>query len=390
MPQDSEKPGQGVIALIAKNIAILITLWLVLLFLLSAGVDIEHAIRKSGPPEVDERASLPNYKDHDLARRIYEDQGTSTRRYLPYVVSRSKPISTGTVNMDENGFRTHTVGLDNRPDATSIGFFGGSAMWGTGADDNHTIPAQFDEMTDEYEVTNYADLGWVSRQSLAQLINLINTNRAPSIVVFYDGYNDAAILCNRALASGPNGAALESRIISRIEKGKKSSDNGVYHNLIEPFIKLFQSAKSGDKRLEDYACGDNPDEADAIAEAMVKNWSIAAELVAGYGGKFYAFLQPNIFTGSPRIDHMSWSILDEWGNRDVLPRQVKSVYAKLREKLAHSDFDWFDLTHAFDGDNFYYVDIVHVSADGDAVIAGQMLDHIRQSQNSTKPSSPHS
>jgi lysophospholipase L1-like esterase len=278
------------------------------------------------------------------------------------------------VNIDENGFRIHSVGLDNSTNAKTIGFFGGSAMWGTGSDNNSTIPALFDQLSSDYNVRNYADLAWVSRQNLAQLINLANQHQAPDVVVFYDGYNDVHILCNRAFTESLNGTAREGRLRSIIELRKAGGH--VYRNLILPFIELLMPQHSGDAS-EQYSCDRDPKMAQRVADVFVQNWSIAAQIVESYGGTFIGFLQPGVFTGTPRVDHLPDNVNANWRDRDALQREFDAVYPIIRGKLSETGIRWKDLTNVFDSDQYYYVDTSHVGPRGNSLIVKHMMDFIK-------------
>jgi lysophospholipase L1-like esterase len=292
---------------------------------------------------------------------------------MPYVGWRSKPLTSPTVNIEADGTRTHSVGLDNAANAKTIGFFGGSAMWGTGSDDDNTIPAVFDRQTSDYIVQNYAELAWVSRQNLAQLINLTNQQQAPDVVVFYDGYNDVRILCNRAFTKSLNGTAREGRLRSIIELRKTGGH--VYRNLVLPFIELVTPQHSGDPS-EQYSCDRDPKMAERVAEVMVQNWSIAAQIAESRGGTFVGFLQPSVFTGSPRVDHLPDNVNSNWRDRDVLQREYDAVYPIIREKLGRAGVRWKDLSNVFDGDQYYYVDTSHVGPSGNHLLVKHMMEFV--------------
>jgi hypothetical protein len=360
--------------LAAINCLILVGLWMTALFLLSVGADVSRIAGDLMPGAPDERASLPSYDDPERAAQIYRDQNRSRHQYMPYTGWRSIPLTSGTVNIDENGFRIHSVGLDNSTNAKTIGFFRGSAMWGTGSDNNSTVPALFDQLSSDYNVRNYADLAWVSRQNLAQLINLANQHQAPDVVVFYDGYNDVHILCNRAFTESLNGTAREGRLRSIIELRKAGWH--VYRNLILPFIELLMPQHSGDAS-EQYSCDRDPKMAQRVADVFVQNWSIAAQIVESYGGTFIGFLQPGVFTGTPRVDHLPDNVNANWRDRDALQREFDAVYPIIRGKLSETGIRWKDLTNVFDSDQYYYVDTSHVGPRGNSLIVKHMMDFIK-------------
>ena len=180
---------RSVLRTILINIAVLIGLILGLLFLTTLLGD-GYNLAKSFFPKNDKRAELPSYEDHDYARQVFREQKRRIKDYIPFVEWRHAPVQSQTLNINENGRRVHSIGRDNAPDGATIGFFGGSTMWGTGVDDNGTIPAQFDAITRNYEVTNYGERGYTTLQNLIDLMTLMNGQRAPEEVVFYEGFNE--------------------------------------------------------------------------------------------------------------------------------------------------------------------------------------------------------
>jgi len=92
------------------------------------------------------RHLAPSYDDKDYARRVFDDQRRTIESYSSFVGWRRLPLRTKTTNIGADGFRVHTVGRENVPQSGRLGFFGGSTAWGTGVDDNNTIPAKLDEL----------------------------------------------------------------------------------------------------------------------------------------------------------------------------------------------------------------------------------------------------
>ena len=60
----------------------------------------------------------------------------------------------------------------------------------------------------------------------------------------------------------------------------------------------------GSEDSQSASCSNNPARAEAVAELIVRNMEMGRALVTSYGGKFYAFLQPNAYVGKPRIDQL--------------------------------------------------------------------------------------
>ena len=114
----------------------------------------------------------------------------------------------------------------------------------------------------------------------------------------------------------------------------------------------------------------DPVRAEQVAENLVRNWEMAALLVEAFGGRFYAFLQPVSYLGSPRFDHLDVKY-------SINAEQFPIVYPIILDKLAERRVAWFtDLSDSFDVDEYLYIDDVHVSRNGNEIIARSMLERI--------------
>jgi hypothetical protein len=356
------------IRLVLINLGVLLVLWMGLLLGVTAVSDISDLTKRLSGEKADERPALPNYPDHAAAARIYEDTKKTEDGYVPFAEWRRKPLTSENVNIDADGYRTHTIGIEgNDPAATDIGFFGGSTMWGTGTDDNGTIPAIFDKLTTAYRVTNYGESGYISRQNLETLINLMNEGKAPKTVVFYDGVNDVQILCNQGFTHTVNGHHEEQHLREMVADRQSRKSSRVYYYLIDPIVEAFGFGDHPAGR--EYICALDKAKAQAVAETLVRNWEIAHQLVTAYGGRFFAFLQPVAFVGHPKIDYLK---LRRDSEADFL-----AVYPLIKKRLAERGDDWAtDVSDLFDRDEAIFVDDAHVSANGNALVAARMRDRI--------------
>jgi lysophospholipase L1-like esterase len=157
-------------------------------------------------------------------------------------------------------------------------------MWGTGVDDLNTIPAQFNALHKDYRVYNHGESGFVSRQEVGRLINLVNQNSPMDVVIFYDGCNDCRSLCR--------------------------SDVSI-----------------------DYAR--------KVASTLVNNWKIAKTVAALGGAEFHAFLQPVAAIGQPNIEYLKERGDDtDWNKVYPFIREIQA-----RENLVwiHDLSDAFDV-----------------------------------------------
>lgn len=319
------------------------------------------------------RAELPNYADnHEYAREVFADYNRVKHRYEPFVGWRTLPYSGKTTNISPRGLRTHekdSVRDDGRP---VVRFFGGSTMWGEGSDDDHTIPALFHKENPRYKVVNHGQLAYNTRQELDELISVYARNERADIVIFYDGVNDAAFLCPEEIEELP----AHRLVPTYREKLYRSTTSLAVELLRKVFIEdIVGLARAMTyKQTPDnspYDCLRNPAKAEAIAEGVLKNWELAHEIVTQRNGAFYAVLQPAAFVGEPRIDHLE---LDR-----ELGRNFQEIYRLIQQKINERNHPWIiDLSRAFDGSNYVFIDFCHVSPNGNEIIAREISRFIQE------------
>jgi len=377
-PGASKSPGT--IKLILINVAVLVAFVMSALILVSVAGDIVALVKPLlKKPDIRARSlAYKTDKDKAYAEQVFHDARQGTKTYQPYTAWRQNPISLPTLTLNKDGYRIHKQSKKNKPGALKIGFFGGSTMWGTGVDDNNTIPAFFDELTDNYDVLNYGERGYTSRQELALLINLINQKKAPDIVVFYDGFNDLWIHCNYAITTSLNSHQEEPTLRKLVSNA--STQSALYANLVQPFVNFFQSLAKKRVQADKLACSTDPKRAQAVADMMLANWTMARQLVTGYGGKFYGFLQPQLYSGSPRSDYVV--LKKKQRGRGT---EFKAVYPLLQRQISQIKGQWaYDFSGAFDGNQPIYVDDVHVAPAGNRIIAEKIRNIVLEKEKTAK------
>lgn len=353
----------GIVRLAFVNLMVLIGMILSLLFIMSVAGDAVN-FTKSFFPKKDKRAELPSYQNHEKARRVYSDQRLANSAYVPFNEWRHPKYISENLNIDADGFRTHTAGKHNLQDAKSLGVFGGSTVWGTGVDDNGTLPAQLDAITDQFDITNYGERGYTSLQNLIDLMKLINQNKAPDTAVFFEGFNDIWVHCNAIVTPSLNGHLEEQHMRSAL--GRAEKQNYVYNNIIAPIMTLTFAVIGGKENAQSASCSNDPARAEAVAELIVRNMEIGHALVSSYGGKFYAFLQPSAYVGKPRIDHLNLDAPD----RLIQRQQFDAVYPLVQQKIKARTINWFfDISNVIDGETYLLVDHAHVTDEGNRIIA---------------------
>lgn len=352
----------GKFAKIARLFVINLATFAVLLLIINwaCGAYLKRTLRSG-------RDQLPNYAaDFSHAQAVFADYNRIKHQYEPFVGWKTLPYNGKTTHISKDGLRTHTTQKEVGESKTVVRFFGGSTMWGEGSDDQHTIPALFNDLNPQYEVFNHAQLAYNSRQELDELISMYSRNEKADVVVFYDGVNDAAFLCPKVIKDLPAHRLVpmyREKLYARKYAVVKALLFEIFAEDILQVIQRISAPPEADNAL--YDCVSNPDKAEAIAEIMMKNWEMAHEIVTRRNGQFIAVLQPAAFIGNPRTDHLH---LDK-----ALGENLKKIYSLLRQKITERNHPWIvDLSHTFDGNEYIFIDFCHVSPNGNAIIAREI------------------
>jgi len=307
---------------------------------------------------IDEKAYRESLPDQDYTYLIYREKKQLETRYVPYVAWSRKPFSGKTTTVNNEGDRVHPSPT-NRP-IKHVRFFGGSTMWGTGVDDYNTIPAHFNALHHNYRVYNHGESGFVSRQGLARLVNLVNQDSPMDVVIFYDGCNDCLGLCRADVSI--NGHREEAEMAQKLEHHWQVPD--ALFGSIQMVIK--KVLKKGERPSSQ--CRINPAYAKKVASTLVNNWKIARAVAALGGAEFYAILQPVAPLGHPNIEYLE----GKEGETDF-----HSVYPFVREIKEKEHLHWIhDFTDAFDVKEYIYIDSCHVNGLGNQIIAKRLSERL--------------
>ena len=123
-------------------------------------------------PSLDSRAGLPNYQGADWAKTHFREFAELVTVHHSYVGWRRLPYRGETIEIDDDGIRRTYVDPAARPTKT-IAFFGGSTMWGSGSDDEHTIPSAFAKTHPQYRAINFSETAHTAHQNLNGLVQVL-------------------------------------------------------------------------------------------------------------------------------------------------------------------------------------------------------------------------
>jgi lysophospholipase L1-like esterase len=316
--------------------------------------------------------TLPYYASKSWGEHYWSEAFESLRyRYEPYVLWRHLPYSGELVNFDSDGLRP-TPGADCVDGAFRVYTFGGSTMLGWGAPDWGTIPAYLQAGLERYSkrpicVVNFAEDGYVSTQSVLELMLQLHSGNVPDVVVLYDGVNDVLA----AHESGhPRAHVTLEKIASRFEQRE------------HPLVMWFRSSRLFDLLDRWVLSGLHPPPGDpdktmsrlteGVAANFVANQEIVAALSRQLGFDFYVFIQPHLGVGEKPLTEDEQAMLyrmdESWAE---IARQT---YRHVRLVEAENDRIW-DLSGVFDdiSDALWIDDTGHITPEGNRLVAEEIL-----------------
>ena len=351
------------IRLVAGNLAVLLLIVMVLNLVAALAMEVQFVFRKAFF-ETDDRVLLPNYTDKEKAKTILDEFRDLRTEYRPYVVWSRMPYQGQETTVNAEGDRIHAETSENPRGV--VRFFGGSSTWGSGVDDEGTLPARFNALYPEYKVHNHGESGFFSRPELARLVNLANQGEPMDLVIFYDGGNDTGSLCRTDVSI--NGSTRAGKIRRRVHPTSELS-NTLFGALLEVVNGKFVRKHVLNTQEAGWRCDENPEYTKKIAETMVNNWRIANAVAEVAGAEFIAILQPLANIGTPRIDHLEME-------RPSSPGANQRVYDHVRRIVTEDpSIDWFqDFSRAYDGDEFIFIDGIHATENGHDIMAARIQE----------------
>jgi hypothetical protein len=299
---------------------------------------------------------------NSISAAIRGEQRAAGAEYRSFIGWRTLPIERPEVHARGEPYTQRQTINGRRTREGKAYFFGGSAMWGFGAPDSETIPSLFAAATGMHS-ENYADFGYTSHQNLVLLLQLLQADHRPALVIFYDGVNEVAVKCQRGLT--PESHSEEKEMNSLLQGfGRPSS----FTHYFRPIIRLAERINSEVSKtlgVSTYDCVSDRIKAETIAGNLIRDWQFAKLLVESFGGKFVGILQPVIYFSQTCKDHL------------ILPpnldRQYQAVYPLIRDTIAtHGSF--YDFVSVLDVNEQIYLDFSHITPKGNRYIVQRISD----------------
>lgn len=325
------------------------------------------------------RWRLPNYTNNrQEAYNFFTEFEQIKSEYRAFVGWSRQPFNGKTTTINAAGDRTHTPPQKTPENATTIRFFGGSTMWGLGTANQGTIPAQFNRMLPHTKVFNHGEASFTSRQNLARLSNLFSAGQQADYVVFFNGHNHLSTACGegRKFNRGTQNFMhhyRESQIQGMVSNASAYGNPlaGAFWQYTASLIpQVIYRLNPALTEAQTTQWDTNPKKAaEECADILINNWRMAHAIAKENNARFIAVLQPTSSEGQGRTDHLMPSVLTP--AKKAL--RFKEYYAAMREKMAEYDY-MHDLSSAFDGEEYIYVDAVHASANGNMIIAQKIKE----------------
>lgn len=328
-------------------------------------------------PSSEIRMNLPNYKNTAWATKHFKEFANLPTEYKSYVGWRRLPFKGETINIDDNGLRVTPQSEKVNDTSKLVAFLGGSTMWGTGSNDINTIPAQFAALANgTYRVLNLAETSYNAFQGYLFLKIKTIEGLKPDIIVCYDGINEITAL---DLAVKPFSHIRERQINEAMQGMDRNEVMSFRYFFIRPLkifidkLKMLVRLKQGNKKTFG---NDNKMESERVkqvASGLLESWQSSKDLADKIGAEFIGILQPTIYLGHPKKDYLH---IDE----NVGPK-FQALYAEIARMLNEPKYrdlskGIVDLTAAFDGNEHIYIDNMHVSPNGNKIIAEKILNRI--------------
>ena len=319
--------------------------------------------------------NLPNYEKIDWASKHFNERIELSSDYNSYIGWKRNEYNGETITVNKDGFRK-TINHKNNNDSQNFLFFGGSSMWGYGANDENTIPSIFSKKK-KFNSYNFAQDSYVIRQSSNALINFynINTDKKNKNVIFsFEGANDVVIKCANGLNKYSHEIKLKEYYKNKDEIKNKSLSFSHFILPFETLLKKYRIRKTENQNLiSENKCITNELYADQIVDSIILSWKNFDDIAKNNGDRFIALLQPVLFLSDVRKDYLK-EIKTAQKNSN-LEKIFLILYPKIIEKMKDTDIEFYDLTYIFDetSEDYIYVDWVHFSPNGSDIITDELI-----------------
>lgn len=328
----------------------------------------------------DKRAFLLNYENIEWSGKHFQELHNLSARYQSYIGWRRFPFDGETININQEGIRKTPQHESANEDSPLVVFLGGSTMWGTGVNNFNTIPSLCTDISKgKYRALNFGESGYRAFQSFLYLKGEINKGLKPDIIVSYDGVNEIFGFRKELQASSHG---REHRIHNSLQVNKKRevlNFRGLLLTPIKTFVLKFKdnfiSSTRKDNQYTKSMYDLRSSRTEKVAKALLDSWMSTKALAERNGALFVAVLQPNAGTGNPNLQHLKINPIRLEPYHLLYPAVLKLLDTEKYRSLKNH---FIDLSNAFDGKDYIYIDHCHVSPNGNRIIAEKLLKFINK------------
>lgn len=151
---------------------------------------------------VAELTAAPAMADQEWAASYWQEIRSLDYEFQPFILSRVRPFAGRHIQVEGPVRRSYEPTVRGGEEVPEVWFLGGSALWGEGQRDEHTIPSEVARLAEAdgrpVRVMNLGQPGYTSWQSALLLEQQLAVAEAPDLVVVYDGAADVAVQLERA------------------------------------------------------------------------------------------------------------------------------------------------------------------------------------------------
>lgn len=311
------------------------------------------------------------YRNLDWAAEYWHEDdlrlATRPSDWHPYVYWRHSPFQGKYVNVDQNGIRlTWNDSLTPSTPKLKVFMFGGSALWGTGARDEYTIPSMLSKKLaaqgTEAWVTNFGEAGYVSTQDVITLELELQKGNIPDVVIFYDGANDVFSAFQQGVAGIPENEYNRIAEFNQLNWREGFAEKLAIYRAIRGFVQSVRRPSQSAK--------EDPLLAGAVLDDYFSNMRIVQSLALDYGFAATFYWQPVIYNKeilSSWEDHQ----LNLFGEEEFFKRVAQMLKERVKSRPRTG---FFDLSDAFDDHpGTIFIDLFHVSEEGNSRIADMLI-----------------
>lgn len=228
---------------------------------------------------------------------------------------------------------------------------GGSAAFGLGQRDEHTIASELVKLAAgdgvALEVVNLGVPGWTLHQEAAKVRARLAAGPAPDVVVFYDGFNDVL-----------------GTVISTTVHGRRPDEPAV---LSVEDIRAFTGGS-----LDPRAAG-SPEELGALAARKYRaTWEVVRQDLERAGVGTLVYFQPDALADASQFEVVADAYRYPPGLDEYFDRALEAAVRQLRDEVV-------DLRHLLDDGPPVFADMVHTNERGARVVAERIHPDVRRS-----------